>query len=338
MISVHQLGLDTIKESVYAVLERRFLSPSSPHLFSQAGEDAPRTETARFRDEEDHARLTEVVPPPENFPLFAYTALPFSMLLHRIDRNILLSDVVGLVNKVTYVLPPSGNARSPKRQVYITDGRSKHLPWCIELHSANQSHSEPTVSSIEEIAAFEPNDIMGECYKISSRITDVLITKGWYYISCKEYWKMVTLEDGVYKCPWCPTVIPLPRYRLIVGAVDAGSTDPLAAKFTDLYLFGPPEETVVQKEDLYLFGPPEETVVRKEALLLVSSVQIVEPIVRANVVLREGVDCSAVGQDNVGIPAPETPKHVPGPAETSTPPLSMDLTPQTAGNIFSFRY
>lgn len=32
--------------------------------------------------------LAEVVPPPENFPLFAYTALPFSMLLHRIDRNI----------------------------------------------------------------------------------------------------------------------------------------------------------------------------------------------------------------------------------------------------------
>jgi hypothetical protein len=41
----------------------------------------------------------------------------------------------------------------------------------------------------------------------------------------------------------------------------------------DLYLFGPPEETVVQKEDLYLFGPPGETVVRKEALLLVSSVR-----------------------------------------------------------------
>jgi hypothetical protein len=63
------------------------------------------------------------------------------------------------------------------------------------------------------------------------------------------------------------------RYRLIVGAVDAGFTDPLAAKFTDLYLFGPREETVVQKEDLHLFGPPEETVVRKEALLLVSSVR-----------------------------------------------------------------
>lgn len=56
--------------------------------------------------------LTEVVPPPENFPLFAYTALPFSMLPDRIDQNILLSDVVGLVNKVTDVLPLSGNARS----------------------------------------------------------------------------------------------------------------------------------------------------------------------------------------------------------------------------------
>ncbi|KAM0827236.1 hypothetical protein ACQ4PT_068326 [Festuca glaucescens] len=59
--------------------------------------------------------LTEVVPPPENFPMFAYNALPFSMLSDRIDRNIVLSDI----------LPPSGKAKSHKRQVYIIAG-SEH--------------------------------------------------------------------------------------------------------------------------------------------------------------------------------------------------------------------
>jgi hypothetical protein len=35
--------------------------------------------------------LSEVVPPPENFPMYAYTAVPFSMLSDYIDWNILIS-------------------------------------------------------------------------------------------------------------------------------------------------------------------------------------------------------------------------------------------------------
>jgi hypothetical protein len=38
--------------------------------------------------------------------------------------------------------------------------RSKHLPRYVELHSGNQSHVEPMVSTIAEIATFEPNCIM----------------------------------------------------------------------------------------------------------------------------------------------------------------------------------
>lgn len=34
-----------------------------------------------------------------------------------------------------------------------------------------------------------------------------------------------------------------------------------------------------------------------------------------------------VVQNNEGLSAPETPKQIPGPGETSTPPPSMDLTP-----------
>ncbi|KAM0851844.1 hypothetical protein ACQ4PT_052162 [Festuca glaucescens] len=57
-----------------------------------------------------------------NFPMSRHTALPFSMLSDRIDWNVLLSGVVGLVNKVQDVLPSSGNARSQKWQIYITYG------------------------------------------------------------------------------------------------------------------------------------------------------------------------------------------------------------------------
>lgn len=87
----------------------------------------------------------------------------------------------------------------PILEIAAVRERSKHLPWRIELHNGNHNRAEPTVSSIIEISTFEPNDIM---------------KMGGYYISCAEYWKKLTLEDGVYKCPWCPTVVPLPRrYR-----------------------------------------------------------------------------------------------------------------------------
>jgi hypothetical protein len=43
------------------------------------------------------------------------------------------------------------------------------------------------------------------------------------------------------------------------------------------------------------------------------------------------MDDSATSQGNENLSAPpETPKHVQGPSETSTPPPSMDPTPQSA--------
>jgi hypothetical protein len=38
--------------------------------------------------------LTEVVPPPENFPQFAYTAVLFNRLSDRTDENLILSGTV----------------------------------------------------------------------------------------------------------------------------------------------------------------------------------------------------------------------------------------------------
>ncbi|XP_051187418.1 uncharacterized protein [Lolium perenne] len=49
----------------------------------------------------------------------------YHMFSDRIDRNNVLPDIVGSVNKVTDILPPSGKAKSHKGQVYITDG-SEH--------------------------------------------------------------------------------------------------------------------------------------------------------------------------------------------------------------------
>jgi hypothetical protein len=118
--------------------------------------------------------LRTVLTPPENFPMFAYTVLLFSMLSDCIDQNILLSgtnmgdpnidlflyslffwaevvlccvhlailciftDVVGLVNKVTDVFPPSGNAKSQKRQKHITDDRCYSLLFFIFIYLSGQ--------------------------------------------------------------------------------------------------------------------------------------------------------------------------------------------------------
>ncbi|KAM0867487.1 hypothetical protein ACQ4PT_041967 [Festuca glaucescens] len=75
--------------------------------------------------------LAEVVPPPENFPMFSYNAIPFSMLSDRIDQNILLSGLLAF--KSTSVTRWDVNVPIP--EIAIFRERSKHLPWRIELHS-----------------------------------------------------------------------------------------------------------------------------------------------------------------------------------------------------------
>lgn len=141
--------------------------------------------------------LSEVVPPPENFPMYAYTAVPFSMLSDCIDWNILISDLQQMSDGLTKspmfcLLLVIQRAKRDKfisrmaasmllllcgERCWWTNGgikwrtchrvicwhdcqsvlRSKHLPWLVELHSGNQSHMELTVSTIAEIATFEPN-------------------------------------------------------------------------------------------------------------------------------------------------------------------------------------
>ncbi|KAM0868557.1 hypothetical protein ACQ4PT_041239 [Festuca glaucescens] len=107
----------------------------------------------------------------------------------------------------------------PIPEIAAVHERSKHLPYRIQLHDGSQGRTEPIVSSIAEISTFEPNDIMGERYKISVKITEVLSEDGWYYMSCTACWKKLTLEDGVYMCPNCSTVVPLPSH-LQVQIVD----------------------------------------------------------------------------------------------------------------------
>lgn len=89
---------------------------------------------------------------------------------------------------------------------------------------------------------------MGERYKLPVRITELLTEDGWFYISCTECWKKLTLEEGVHNCPQCPTTVPLARYRFVVRAVDTSSADIPSAQFADLYFFGPRGEAAIGKE------------------------------------------------------------------------------------------
>lgn len=64
-----------------------------------------------------------VVPRPENFAMFADTALPMSELEKRFGPNILMSDVVGLTTAMTNLVAHTGAVREPWRQIQITDGQ-----------------------------------------------------------------------------------------------------------------------------------------------------------------------------------------------------------------------
>ncbi|PNT73708.1 hypothetical protein BRADI_2g62890v3 [Brachypodium distachyon] len=90
----------------------------------------------------------------------------------------------------------------------------------------------------------------------------------WHYVSCKECWRKVHKESDGYKCPHCPTTIPVPRwvnarvfllqgtvhfrYRLVVNAVDAGSIDPAAATFAQFTLFCHQAEAIIGEAAVFL--------------------------------------------------------------------------------------
>ncbi|KAM0911771.1 hypothetical protein ACQ4PT_013250 [Festuca glaucescens] len=188
--------------------------------------------------------LAEVVPPPENFPMFAHNALPFSVFTDRINGKIVLSDVVGLVTKVTGISPPSGKAKSHKRLVYITDG-SDHAIVTLwgeqaDLFDADglmeASAQDPvivlfvgmTVGQYSGLLAFKSTSVTRwyvnvpipeiaavherskhlpyrlELHDGSQDRTEPIVSSIAEISTFEPNDIMNVLEDGVYKCPQCP--------------------------------------------------------------------------------------------------------------------------------------
>ncbi|CAM0873363.1 unnamed protein product [Alopecurus aequalis] len=282
--------------------------------------------------------VKEVLPQPENFPLFAYNTFPFSVLAGRMDENVLLSDVVGLVREVTEVNSPSGPNKQQKRNIFITDGKdqavvtlwgqlannfdveglqeasseepiivlfigmtvsqfsgmlafkstsvtrwyinipinemaairesTKTLPHQIEWHGSGQNRREPTETTIAEVAQLEPNDIMGERYKMKIQITEIVSANDWWYMGCRDCWKKAKIEGDTYKSPRCPISVPVPRFRILLNAVDVDVADATIAPMAEFTFFGPHGETIVGKDAVMVvanargqanYVPPELT-------------------------------------------------------------------------------
>ncbi|KAM0870575.1 hypothetical protein ACQ4PT_039920 [Festuca glaucescens] len=273
--------------------------------------------------------LTEVIPSPENFPMFAYTTLPFSMLSDRVDEVIVLSDIVGLVNKVTPILPPSGRAKSHKRQVYITDG-SEHAVVTLWGDHAD---------------LFDADELMRASNEEPIIVLFVGMTVGLLSF-------MSTSATRWYVNAPIPEIADVQeRYRFIARAIDAASADSEAAKFADLYLFGPRGEIVVGKEALTLLSSPrgEANAVPQDLLAIIGKefnivatprresldslhahlqVQISEPIHRTNVALQQGLNDPPAGQVYKDLHTPKATYQVETTAGTSTPMSSTNLAPQ----------
>lgn len=67
-------------------------------------------------------KITEIDPPPDDFPYYAHSAKPFEVLAKRIKETETLSDVIGIAYKVTEVLA-SKSGYDSRRQIYIKNDR-----------------------------------------------------------------------------------------------------------------------------------------------------------------------------------------------------------------------
>ncbi|KAM0827237.1 hypothetical protein ACQ4PT_068326 [Festuca glaucescens] len=214
--------------------------------------------------------LTEVVPPPENFPMFAYNALPFSMLSDRIDRNIVLSDI----------LPPSGKAKSHKRQVYIIAG-SEHAIVTLwgeqaDLFDADgfmEASSEEhvivlfvgmIVSQYSGLLAFKSTSVTR--WHVNVPILEIAAVRE--RVSATKY----LLESLKFSQKMG---IVIGKEALILVSSVRGQSNAVPQ---DLL-------AVVGKEFSVVVTPRRESL---DALYSHLQMQIAEPIIRANVTLRQG--------------------------------------------------
>ncbi|KAK1650858.1 hypothetical protein QYE76_068663 [Lolium multiflorum] len=65
-----------------------------------------------------NTKINEILPEPENFPLYAYDAKSFDDVRPRVDKPDILSDVVGVVTMVSDVIPSKSGDQS-RRHIYI---------------------------------------------------------------------------------------------------------------------------------------------------------------------------------------------------------------------------
>ncbi|KAM0838467.1 hypothetical protein ACQ4PT_060966 [Festuca glaucescens] len=288
--------------------------------------------------------LTEVLPPPENFPKFAYTALPFSRLSDRIDEKIVLSGTTNFTSINTLFRCFLSSMATHFRYIDHT------LAWTTYFltHTFAASSSEHAIVTLwgEQADLFDVDGLID----ISNEEPVIVLFIG---MTVSQYsgllaFKSTSVTRWYVNAPIPEITAVQERYRFSVRAVDAASADAPSTAFADLYLFGPRGEAVIGKEarvlvesvrgeanvvpqDLLAIVGKEFSVVvtpRRESLdsvhihLQVQIVQIVEPIAHLNDAPREGIPQVMTDQINKGPAIPELT------GETSTPPPSMSPTPQ----------
>lgn len=68
----------------------------------------------------------------------------------------------------------------------------------IELCNTSQKPREAADTAIVALSALDPSDAMNKCCKMKIKITGVISTENWWYMGCKECWKKLKKENGVY--------------------------------------------------------------------------------------------------------------------------------------------
>lgn len=123
----------------------------------------------------------------------------------------------------------------------------------IELRNSSQKPREAADITIVALSALDPSDAMNKCCKMKMKITGVISTENWWYMGCKECWKKLKKENGVYNCPTC-TQRPSPRYRISFHGVDTDSTEEANPTFAEFNFFGQQGNVQIGKDADYLLA------------------------------------------------------------------------------------
>lgn len=204
--------------------------------------------------------------------------------------------------------------------------RATTSSYQIEVRNNAQNRREAADTTIVALSALEPTEIMNQYYKLRIKITEVVSTDDWWYMGCKQCWKKLRKEQGIYICPTCTQAKPFPRYRISLHGVYANINEEANPTFAEFTFFGQQGNIIIGKDIDYLLA---ETRGRNE-----DTPHEISDLVGKNFIVTVTPSSKTLDNDYCHFQVQAT-EHVANTELLAPLPLSNDAHPGSAGQSSS---